>query len=406
MWVAVNIAHLLSVAPEPLDVPVKVEVPLFGTIGGTVFGYAELSLASGTPVTMCYGNVYGAADVACGDETGALLGHNNTFDGTIDGVVARVQLQDVPPPSAWVTGPFGTRNMCLPHPSVLGAFLCGTHADAAVRVDTSGNMVVWAGIGGSGAIETSLVAMACVIALAVVLPYSKRLNTSISRGNVSKREFIQSLDNSTRRNNASRVTVGQDGNSLPWKQTTPALFSDENMWLSIAVSDTVVASSWLVMVNVSRHGVYSVVNPVSRAVLSQHWIMCVGLGKCASLLFASTLSAFLLLSGTHSVETRAATELALLLVMTLLAPLHAAPEYHALFEASTAAAMLVIAGRDAMSTHKPLMAWLLPCFTVASTCASFIPTLVTSNALPRSLVLPVSASAVLQLLIVGALQKP
>ena len=92
--------------------------------------------------------------------------------------------------------------------------------------------------------------------------------------------------------------------------------------------------------------------------------------------------------------------------MPLLSPLHAAPAFHALLEACTLAAMLIIASRDLRAAKYSAAAVALFCLVAASCTLGFVPVFVGSNAVPHGIEVAVSACVAVQMVACGHIMRP
>lgn len=75
-------------------------------------------------------------------------------------------------PGAWITDPFGNAGACVPQP-LQSHYTCALPQDLALRVNPAGLMLGWDTSFMHTGVEVSCVALAGVLALVVVLPYSK-----------------------------------------------------------------------------------------------------------------------------------------------------------------------------------------------------------------------------------------
>ena len=279
----------VTVLPFPPGVVDPVRFPTFASMQGPSFDVAAIAAATQTTLSMCFGTLYVAGDVFCSSDRAAVYGRRNQFNGTIENVPAVIEFDNAA--QGTITDPFGNLNACRAGTG-LGHYTCRLPVDIALRVDAEGNMIVWDTSYMHSGLEASLMAFLSVAALAIMLPYSKTLNAATGR-------------------------------------TFDQFFGGADGWMALAVSDIVVAAWWLIISVAARHGMLSTVNPLYRTVVSRQALQYVTFARFVTLTLSSTMASFFLLTKTHRVETRTSTEVALLMVTSLLAPLHAAPDYHA-----------------------------------------------------------------------------
>lgn len=351
----------VTVLPSQHGVPGPVRFPTFASMQGPSFDVAAIAAATQTTISMCFGTLYVAGDVFCSSDHAAVYGRQNRFSGTIESVPAIIEFDNAA--QGTVTDPFGTPNACYAG-AELGLYKCRPPIDIALRVDVDGNMIVWDTSYMHSGVEASLMAFLCVAALAIMLPYSKTLNAATGR-------------------------------------TFDQFFGGTDGWMALAVSDIVVAAWWLNISVAARHGMLSTTNPLYRTVVSHLAIQYLAFARLITLTLSSTMASFFLLTKTHRVETRTSTEVALLIVTSLLAPLHAAPDYHALLEACTSAALLMIVARDIRACHHTFWAATLFVTTLASSVLGFVPLFVGSRAIPHGVEIILSLCTAVQLCAFG-----
>lgn len=347
--------------------PETYTIPQFGTLTGTSFDVSAIAAALDTTVSMCFGTLYTSQDMFCSSDRGAVHGSDNAFQGTVDGARAVISFSEAAPLGAYVTDPFGNANACVPLLD-LNHYMCAVPQDLALRVNPAGLMLLWDTSFMHTGIESSVVALTCVIALAVMLPYSKGLNAGLGC-------------------------------------TFNDYFGPRDGWLASVASDIMVAAAWLSVTSPSRHGVAMMVNPLCRAVMSHDILVTVAVAKLVCVVVSSTMASFFLLARKHSMETRTSSEIALLMSVSLLSPLHAAPDFHALLEACTSAATLIIASRDLRAAKYSASALVLVLMVTAASTLGFVPIFVRSNAVPHGVEVALSACVAVQMVACGHIMR-
>lgn len=357
----------ITILPYARGQNVTYSIPHFGTLTGTSFDVAAIASALDTTISMCFGTLYTSSDMFCSSDQAAVRGTNNQFQGTVDRTRAVISFSEAALPGAYVTDPFGNANACAPMPAV-GHYACKVPRDLALRVNPTGLMLVWDTSFMHTGLEASVVALAGVVALAVVLPYSKSLNAGLGC-------------------------------------TFDDFFGPRDGWMASVVSDVIVATAWLSVSIISRHGVATVANPLYRTVVSHDVLVAVAAAKMVCIVVASTMASFFLLARKHMVETRTSAEVALLMAISALSPLHAAPEFHALLEACTSAAALIIVSRDLRAAKYTVSSVALFCLVAGSCMLGFVPVFVGSNAVPHGVEVAMSACVTVQMVAYGHVMR-
>ena len=357
--------------------PTAITVPKFGTLEGTDHNLKALAAFYQSTITVCNNIIFISPDIYCGGSDYTIEGRDNLYAAQLEGTDVKVEFENRGGGSYPYGDMFGTKHRCryiensAPNETDVPRYACLAPTDIAVRIDPLGNTVVWAthSIADTETAEACVVAVLCIIAIALILDLSKHV---------------------TQKNNTTAVDLVRDGQLTHWTR--------------IIVADIIVAAVWLITSYVATNGAACLVHPATA--LPSHIVAALGALKYVTISIHAAIAVQLLLdlnretvNHRDAVALRYSAEVALLASIVVLVPTAVAPAFHAIFEATVGGVIVFITGRDTMAADaKPLAL-----ITTAAFCIATAPMLVISSAVPAGTEVVVAVAITLQLAAAGIL---
>lgn len=377
---------IYGIIPNPIQqTSSEIVIPKFGTIIATDHNLNALAAFYKQTITVCNNIIFVAESVYCGPQHNAIEGSNNLYSARIETVDAKVTFERRNATEEYnAPDMFNTQARCRyikgsKSSSTLATYACLPPADIAVRADEDGNVMVWSPQSNktTETAEACIIAILCIVALALLLNLSKHVTGQFKLKEKAK---------------TSKASFEKDAKLTHWSR--------------IVVADIIVAALWLITAYVATEGAAYLTHPAMAAALPQPYVTAIGIAKYVTIAAHAAIASVIMLDFADddighqdAVLLRYTAEIALLASIVALIPVHVAPAFHAMFEATVGGVIVHITGRDCI----PANAKVLAIITIAAHTFDAAPMLILSNAVPPGIELITAACIALQLAAAGIL---